>query len=249
MNRLPLHPPWAERRRMANMINLHSFFNSSTSFRVRIALALKSVPFECIPVDLRANGQRDPAYLEINPSAGVPVLADGDFMLTQSLAIADYLDGRFPLPRLLPQELRARARVLELSQAVACDIHPVNNMRVQRYLKQVLGATEDQAAAWYRHWVAEGLGAVERLLQRHGGGEYCFADQPTLADCCLVPQVFNSLRMGCALDGFPRVMAVYGHCMAQPAFLAAAPSNQVDYADGPRAAQPQGGPLQPAANP
>ena len=122
-------------------------------------------------------------------------------------------------------------------------------MRVQRYLKQVLGATEEQARAWYRHWVAEGLGAVEQLLERHGGGQYCFADQPTLADCCLVPQVYNSLRMGCELDGFPRVMAVYGHCMGQPAFLAAAPANQRDYVDGPRAARPQGAPLSAASLP
>lgn len=210
-------------------MRLHSYFNSSTSFRVRIALALKAVPYECVPVDLRAGRQRDPGRRALNPSAGVPVLTDGDLVLSQSLAIIEYLDACYPQPRLLPEDPVARARVMEFSLAVASDIHPVNNLRVLTYLRHVLEVTEAQKRAWYHYWTAEGLLVLERLLQRHGGTPYCFGAAPTLADCCLVPQVFNALRMGCDVDSFPRVMAVHAHCMAQPAFQAAAPANQPDY--------------------
>jgi maleylacetoacetate isomerase len=210
-------------------MNIHGYFNSSTSFRVRIALALKGVPFEGIPVNLRAQAQRSAEHVALNPSAGVPVLADGEFVLTQSLAIIDYLDARHPVPRLIPEDAQARARVLELSLGIACDIHPVNNMRVLQYLQQVLGVSDAQKQAWYQHWVAEGLGAAEQLLARHGSGPYCFGEQPTLADCCLVPQVANAQRMGCALGAFPRIQAIHAHCMAQTAFQAAAPANQPDF--------------------
>ncbi|ARU05433.1 maleylacetoacetate isomerase [Comamonas serinivorans] len=210
-------------------MDLHGYFNSSTSFRVRIALALKGVSATSLPVNLREQAQRSAAHVGLNPSAGVPVLVDGDFVLTQSLAIIDYLDARHPVPRLIPEAGEARARVLELSLGVACDIHPVNNMRVLRYLQQVLGVSDAQKQAWYQHWVAEGLEATEQLLARHGHGPYCFGEQPTLADCCLVPQVANAQRMGCAMHAFPRIAAIHAHCMAQPAFQAAAPANQPDF--------------------
>ena len=167
-------------------MQLHSFFNSSTSYRVRIALALKGVAFEVLPINLRKQEQRAAGYVAINPSAGVPLLTDGGFSLSQSLAIIDYLDATHPTPRLIPQDARERARVLELSDAIACDIHPVNNMRILRYLQEELGATEAQKNAWYHHWIREGLTAVETLLARHGHGAYCFGDAPTLADCCLL---------------------------------------------------------------
>lgn len=210
-------------------MRLYSYFNSSTSFRVRIALALKRVSYESVPVNLRSNSQQDPEYVQLNPSAGVPVLIDGEFVLTQSLAIAEYLDTRFPDPPLLPEGARARARVLELSYAIGCDIHPVNNMRVLKYLKQVFNAADEQTQAWYRHWVSEGIGAVEQLLARQGSEGFCYGESPTLADCCLVPQVFNALRMGCQLEEFQRVMGIYRHCMGLPAFQEAVPSNQIDY--------------------
>lgn len=210
-------------------MKIHSYFNSSTSFRVRIALALKGVEYDCIPVNLRTQSQRDREYVALNPSAGVPLLTDGDFILSQSLAIIDYLDARFPAPRLVPQESRERARVLELSQGIACDIHPLNNMRVLMYLKNVLGVTDEQKQAWYEHWVAEGLSATEQLLARLDQGPYCLGSEPTLADCCLVPQVYNALRVACPVERFPRVMAIYAHCMEQPAFQRAAPANQPDY--------------------
>lgn len=214
-------------------MRLHSYFNSSTSFRVRIALALKSVPYDCVPVDLRAGRQRDPGHRALNPSAGVPVLTDGELVLSQSLAIIDYLDARYPQPRLLPEDPVERARVMEFSLAVASDIHPINNLRVLTYLRHVLEVTEAQKQAWYQYWMAEGLLALEKLLKRQGqrshAHAYCFGHGPSLADCCLVPQVFNALRMGCDVDSFPHLMAVYQHCMAQPAFQAAAPANQPDH--------------------
>ncbi|CAB3645862.1 maleylacetoacetate isomerase [Achromobacter pestifer] len=210
-------------------MQLHSFFNSSTSYRVRIALALKGLPYEYLPVNLRKQEQRATDYVAKNPSAGVPLLVDGDTQLSQSLAIIDYLDATHPEPRLIPAETLARARVLELSDAISCDIHPVNNMRILRYLQDVLRASDEQKNAWYQHWIKEGLTAVEELLARHGHGPYCFGDAPSLADCCLVPQVANAQRMGCDLSTYPRILRVYEYCNAQPAFQQAAPSRQPDY--------------------
>jgi maleylacetoacetate isomerase len=210
-------------------MQLHSFFNSSTSYRVRIALALKGLPYTYLPVNLRRQEQRAADYVAQNPSAGVPLLADGDIRLSQSLAIIDYLDATHPEPRLIPADVLARARVLELSDAISCDIHPVNNMRTLRYLQDVLGATDEQKNAWYHHWIREGLTAVEELLARHGHGVYCFGDAPTLADCCLVPQVANAQRMGCDLAAYPRILRIFDHCNAQPAFQQAAPTRQPDY--------------------
>ncbi|WP_323119001.1 maleylacetoacetate isomerase [Burkholderia alba] len=212
-------------------MQLYHFFNSSTSYRVRIALALKDLPFEYRPVNLRAGEQRAPHYVEdVNPSASVPVLVDGAFSLAQSLAIIDYLDQRHPEPRLIPADPAARARVLELANLIACDIHPVNNLRVLRYLEHTLHVSPEQKDAWYRHWIAEGMAAVEQCLERHGGRRaWCFGDAPTLADCCLVPQIANALRMGCELDGFTRCMAIYRRALEHPAFARAAPARQPDY--------------------
>ena len=210
-------------------MKLYSFFNSSTSFRVRIALALKGLSYDYVGVNLRGGEQGKEDYRELSPVGIVPVLVDGDVTLTQSLAIIDYLDYRHPEPPLVPEDPLLRARVLEISQTIACEIHPINNIRVLKYLTGKLGVNEDDKSAWYKHWVDEGLSAVERLLSRLPSGAYCVGDAPTLADCCLVPQVANAQRMGCDLSRFPRVMAVYEHCMKQPAFTAAAPQNQSDY--------------------
>ena len=211
-------------------MQLHSFFNSSTSYRVRIALALKGVPFDYVPVNIRTGEHRDAQYVErVNPSAAVPALTDGELSLGQSLAIIDWLDDRFPEPRLIPADRDLRARVLELSYLISCDIHPVNNLRVLRYLETELSVTPEQKSAWYRHWVAEGLAGVERLLQQHGRAPWCFGDAPTLADCCLVPQVANALRMGCDLAPYPSILAVYGVASEHPAFAAAEPMRQPDF--------------------
>jgi maleylacetoacetate isomerase len=212
-------------------MKLYSFFNSSTSFRVRIVLALKGLSYDYAGVNLRGGEQGKDAYRELSPAGIVPVLVDGDVTLTQSLAIIDYLDHRHPAPRMVPEDPVLRARVLEIAQTIACEIHPINNIRVLKYLTGKLAVSEADKSGWYKHWVDEGLGAVERLLAKLPAGAYSVGDTPTLADCCLVPQVANALRMGCDLSRFTRVLAVYEHCMKQPAFVQATPQNQPDYVD------------------
>ncbi|RKF49824.1 maleylacetoacetate isomerase [Paraburkholderia fungorum] len=212
-------------------MRLYGFFNSSTSYRVRIALGLKGLPHDYTPVNIRTGEHRDAAYVDwINPSSTVPALVDGDLNLGQSLAIIDYLDSRYPTPCLIPTEPELRARVLELSYLISCDLHPLNNLRVLRYLDTVLEVTPEQKDAWYRHWVAEGMAGVERLLARYGQGPWCFGEVPTLADCCLVPQIANAQRMGCDLNDYPLSLAVYRHASLHPAFDAAQPTRQPDYA-------------------
>ncbi|VVD79119.1 maleylacetoacetate isomerase [Pandoraea morbifera] len=211
-------------------MQLYSFFNSSTSYRVRIALALKGLSFDTVPVNIRVGEHRAEAYVdEVNPSATVPALVDGDVSLGQSLAILDYLDAKYPGTPLIPRDIEARARVLELSMLISCDIHPVNNLRVLKYLQGPMGLSAQQKDTWYAHWIAEGMAGVERLLARHGHGKWCFGDAPTLADVCLVPQIANAQRMGCDMSAYPRAMAVYAVAQSHPAFLAAAPNRQPDY--------------------
>ena len=211
-------------------MQLYSFFNSSTSYRVRIALALKGLAFETLPVNIRVGEHRAADYVaNVNPSATVPALIDGDFNLGQSLAIIDYLDEKVPEPRLIPLEPVLRARVLEFASLISCDIHPVNNLRVLRYLETELKVTPQQKSAWYRHWIAEGMAGVERMLERSNAGPWCFGARLTLADVCLVPQVANALRMDCDLSSYPRSLAVYEHASKQPAFDGARPQRQPDY--------------------
>ena len=211
-------------------MQLYSFFNSSTSYRVRIALALKGLAFETLPVNIRVGEHRAADYVaNVNPSATVPALIDGDFKLGQSLAIIDYLDQKYPEPRLIPLEPELRARVLEFASLISCDIHPVNNLRVLRYLETELKVTPQQKSAWYRHWIAEGMAGVERMLERSNAGPWCFGARLTLADVCLVPQVANALRMDCDLSSYPRSLAVYEHASKQPAFDGARPQRQPDY--------------------
>jgi maleylacetoacetate isomerase len=213
-------------------VQLHSFFNSSTSYRVRIALALKGLAYDTLPVNIRIGEHRAADYVaNVNPSASVPALVDGDFKLGQSLAIIDYLDRTHPEPRLIPLEPVARARVLEFASLSSCDIHPVNNLRVLRYLETELKVTPQQKTAWYRHWIAEGMAGAERMLERGNEGPWCFGAQPTLADVSLVPQIANALRMDCDLSAYPRSLAVYEHASTHRAFVAAEPQRQPDYVD------------------
>ena len=212
------------------MIALHDYWRSSASYRVRIALAMKGVGYERRPVDLLSGEQAAPANVAVNAQGFVPTLEIDGLTIGQSLAIIDYLDARFPDPALCPRDPAARAATLQRALVIAADIHPVNNLRILKYLTDVLGVTEEQKKAWYDHWVQDGLAAVERLLRAHGSSPYCFGNAPTLADCCLVPQVGNALRMGCDTSAYSRVMAVYEHCQQQAAFQQASPARQPDYA-------------------
>lgn len=212
-------------------MKLYTYFRSSAAYRVRIALNLKGLPYEAVPVHLLRNGgeQRQADYLALNPAGLVPALEDGGALLTQSLAIIEYLDETHPQPPLLPGDALGRARIRALAQAIACDIHPINNLRVLQYLSRELGASEEQKTAWYRHWVEEGLAAVEAMLaQAPRSGRFCFGDTPTLADICLVPQVFNAQRFKCNTAHIPTVLRIAEACEALEAFRLAAPANQPD---------------------
>ncbi len=202
-------------------MELFNYFRSSASYRVRIALALKGLDYVYRPVHLGKSEQLAESYAAVSAARLVPLLHDGDEALTQSLAIIEYLDETHPTPPLLPPTPAERARVRALAMDIACEIHPLNNLRVLRYLVRDLKVSEDDKNRWYRHWVETGLEVVERrlvegLAQRPS--IFCHGDKPTLADCCLVPQIFNAKRFDCRLDHVPNVMRVFEACMALPAF-------------------------------
>lgn len=212
-------------------MKLYSYFRSSAAYRVRIALNLKGLDADIIPVDLRKDGgqHRQPGYLAVNPAALVPALADGDFTLGQSMAILEYLEEMHPRPALLPTGARGRARVRAIAQTVACDIHPLNNLRVLQYLKHDLHVDAAHRDEWYRHWVDLGLTAVETMLANSTEtGVFCHGDQPTFADVLLIPQVANARRLDCDLSALPNVLRIDAACNALDAFIRAAPANQPD---------------------
>nr|WP_251373855.1 maleylacetoacetate isomerase [Janthinobacterium sp. JC611] len=212
---------------------MYTYFRSSAAYRVRIALNLKGIAYDSIPVHLLHDGGQQllPAYRAVNPSALVPALDDDGAILTQSLAMLEYLDETRPGVPLLPADPLERARVRALALAIACDAHPLTNLRVLKYLKNTLGLSDEAKQEWYRHWMAEGLAAVEALLAQGdpaGTGLFCHGDGPTMADCCLVPQVFNAQRFAIDLAPYPRVARIHAHCAGLPAFIAAHPSQQPD---------------------
>jgi maleylacetoacetate isomerase len=216
-------------------MKLYSYFRSSASYRVRIALNLKGLPYEVVPVHLLRNGgeQFSQEYRKLNPDALVPALVDEvdgvERSLTQSLAIIEYLDETHPSPPLLPQDPLDRGYVRGIALSIACDIHPINNLRVLRYLVRNLKVSEDDKNAWYRHWCEQGLAALETTLSRDGRtGRFCYGDKPTLADCCLVPQIANAQRLNCDLSTMPTVMRINEACVALEAFANAVPSKQPD---------------------
>jgi maleylacetoacetate isomerase len=206
----------------AHPVRLHDYFRSSAAYRVRIALNLKGVAYESLPVDLRAGAQRQPAYRALNPQGLVPMLEIDGLRLGQSLAIIDYLDARFPEPRFVAADPATRSRQLAMALLVACDIHPLNNLRVLHYLKRELAADETARNAWYGHWVREGFAALEAMTAGHDAPYLC-GDAPGIADVCLVPQMYNARRFEVALDDFPILRRIDAALTVLPAFAAAHP--------------------------
>ncbi|MDM4772817.1 maleylacetoacetate isomerase [Solimonas sp. SE-A11] len=212
-------------------MKLHTYYRSSASYRVRIALNLKGLEAEHLPVHLTRDGGEQflAKFRATNPAALVPVLEDGSERIAQSLAIIEYLDERYPESPLLPASAADRAWVRQIALAIACDIHPLNNLRVLKYLTGPIGLSEEQKQTWIRHWIDLGLQALEsRLTTSPRRGAFCFGDRPTLADCCLVPQLFNAERFGMALDAYPNLRRIEQACNILKAFQNAHPANQPD---------------------
>ena len=212
-------------------MKLYSYWRSSAAYRVRIALNLKGLNYEVIPVHLLKQGgeQHHPEYLSINPQGIIPTLVDGDVTLGQSLAIMDYLEAKHPQPALYPEGIVERAFTQQVALTVACDIHPLNNLRILKYLKHGLLQDDESRDAWYHYWIRSGFTAIEQMLNnRNHQGPYCLDRQVTLADACLVPQVYNARRFGVPMGDFPVLARIEQACMELEAFRQAAPENQVD---------------------
>ena len=213
------------------MIRLYSYWRSTAAYRVRIALELKGLEYELVPVHLVRDGgeQRKPAYRGLNPQGRVPLLEHDGTYISQSLAIIEYLDEEFGQSPTLPADARGRARVRGLAQLVACDIHPLNNLSVLAYLKGELGADKADVKRWYGHWIEQGFNAFEqRIRGEDGTGKFCHGDRPGLADLCLVPQVYNARRFDIDISKYSRILAIDAECMALPAFQMASPEQQPD---------------------
>lgn len=222
--------PWGSGT-MNEQLSLHSYWRSSAAYRVRIGLNLKDLPYDIVSVHLVREGgdQHRAEYAETNPQRLVPVLQHGQRMLRQSLAILEYLDEMWPEPALLPATARDRQRVRALAQLVACDIHPLNNLRVLQYFEHDWGVPQPEREVWIRHWITEGFAAFEALLQGNPStGEFCDGHAPTIADCCLVPQVYNARRFSIDMSPYPTIARIEAACLALPAFDAARPERQPD---------------------
>ncbi len=209
---------------MLSAMKLHSYFRSSASFRVRIALELKGLSYDYVAVHIARGDHKKEPYAALSADTLVPLLEVDGERLSQSMAIIEYLDEKHPEPALLPPDALGRARVRALAQSIACEIHPLNNLRVLKYLVREMKVEEEAKNTWYRHWCREGLEAFERQLARLPASTYCYGSTPTLADCCLVPQIFNAERFNVNVDGLPRTLAAHAACMALPAFQKAQPS-------------------------
>jgi maleylacetoacetate isomerase/maleylpyruvate isomerase len=210
-------------------VRLYTYFRSSAAFRVRIALNWKGLPYEPRFVHLAKGEHRKPEFAQVNAQALLPTLElDDGTRLNQSLAIIEYLEDKHPRPALLPADALGKARVRSISYLIASEIHPLNNLRVLQHLKRALGQSEEQVNAWYRHWIADGLAKLEAELARPGTGRFSHGNEPSMADCCLVPQIFNAKRYNCDLAAFPTTMRVFEQCMKLEAFERAQPSQQPD---------------------
>jgi maleylacetoacetate isomerase len=209
-------------------MKLYTYFRSSAAYRVRIALDLKRQKYDAVPVNLLNGEQRGSEYIALDPQGLVPALADEAGLHVQSLAIIEYLDERYPEPPLLPEAPAERARVRALALAIACDIHPLNNLRVMQYLENTLEVGKDQRTAWYRHWIRDGFTALEKMLDDPRTGRFCHGDAVTLADIALIPQVANAVRFECDLAPYPRIRRINDTCLELDPFRAASPANQPD---------------------
>ncbi len=212
-------------------VRLYSFHGSSASFRARIALALKGIEVEYVAVDLRAREQRGEEYLRLNPQGKVPLLIDGEVAVAQTIAIVEYLEEVRPAPPLLPKDAAGRARVRSLSLHVACEVQPLNNSAVEGYLAKAMGVGGEQLTAWRRHWITRGFDAVDEMLRAQETGRFCHGDQPGMADCFLVPQVYKAIQPASGLDlaRWPRIERVYRACMEREEFAGALPERQPDF--------------------
>jgi maleylacetoacetate isomerase/maleylpyruvate isomerase len=211
------------------MMKLYSYWRSSAAYRVRIALNLKAIPCEVVPVPLAGGAHHRADYLAVNPQGLVPALEHQDELLVQSLAIIEYLDSVAPVPRLLPQDPVARAHVAAMAQAIACEIHPLNNLRVLNYLRQELGHDDAAVQHWYVHWIEEGFRALEAWAVKYSSAQrFLYGDAVSLADVCLAPQVYNARRFKLSLDDFPTLVAIDAHLQTLPAVIAASPEQQAD---------------------
>jgi maleylacetoacetate isomerase len=211
------------------MMKLYSYWRSSAAYRVRIALNLKNIPHETVPRHLVSGEHRQPDYLRTNPQGLVPALEHRGELFAQSLAIIEYLDSVAPAPRLLPQEPVARAHVAAMAQAIACDIHPLNNLRVMNYLRREFGHGDEEIRSWYGHWIDEGFRALEAWAAQYSSARrFMFRDEISLADVCLVPQVYNARRFGVSLQPYPLLVAIDAHLQSLPAVIDASPERQAD---------------------
>ncbi len=214
---------------MPRSVELHNYYRSGTSHRVRIALHQKSVAFEYVPVNLLAGEHKTDAYLALNPQGLVPALNVDGRTLTQSPAILEWIEESWPDPPLLPKDRYDRAHVRAMAALVACDIHPINNLRILNTLKSEFGADQDAVLRWISHWITEGFTALETILKADKTrGDFCFGDAPGLAECCLIPQVYAARRFDVDLTSFPAICAIDDACAVLPAFKAAHPGNQMD---------------------
>ena len=212
-------------------MKLYTFFRSSASYRVRIALNLKDLDYEQAPIHLRRGGgeQLKPSYKAINPQALVPALEDEGQVFSQSLAIIEYLEERYPKPPLLPSDAAERAVVRSMALLIACEVHPIQNLRVLNHLKSDHKQSDDDTIRWARHWINLGLSALEQMIiSVTEPGDFCFGKTPTMADICLVPQLGNARRFGVDLSAYPKLLAIESACMSLPAFANAAPEHQPD---------------------
>lgn len=213
-------------------MKLYNYYRSSAAYRARIALNLKGLSYDYIPIHLLKEGgqQLTSEYLRINPQQLVPALEDGSIVISQSLAILEYLEERYPKPALLPSDLTARAWIRSIALSIACDIHPMQNLRVGKYLMHEIGMSDAQKKQWVSHWVQLGFDAIERQLERHEhSGDFCYGTFPTFADICLVPQVYSAMRFEVPIGAYSRIQRIYDACLKLPAFIKAQPELQVDY--------------------